>query len=137
MKRSVFIFIALVATCATSLGDDRDAEQLFVRRILPLLHEKCIACHGGDPENVEGSLDLTTERGALKGGDSEEPAIVRQHPEQSPLLLAVSRQSDDWSAMPPKEAEKLTDEQIEWIREWLAAGVDFGPLAHPSCWYAQ
>ncbi len=34
------------------------SEQLFVRRIVPLLREKCLACHGDDVEAREGGLDL-------------------------------------------------------------------------------
>jgi mono/diheme cytochrome c family protein len=99
------------------------AEQLFVRRVLPLLSARCLACHGADREKMEGSLDLTTEAGALRGGDSGETALVRGKPDKSPLLLAASRTSDDWSAMPPKEAEKLSAEQLAWLREWIAGGA--------------
>ena len=35
-----------------------ESEILFVRRVAPLLREKCLGCHGGDPNEIEGSLDL-------------------------------------------------------------------------------
>ncbi|MEX2560092.1 MAG: c-type cytochrome domain-containing protein, partial [Pirellulales bacterium] len=81
---------------------DEAAEVLFVRRVLPLLHEKCLACHGGG-ESQEGGLDLRSLAGLLKGGDSEHPAVVPLQPDQSPLYLAVARRDDDLSAMPPKQ----------------------------------
>ncbi len=100
-------------------------EELFVRRVAPLLREKCIACHGGDPNEIEGGLDLRTLETAQAGGDSEESAIVLGKPELSPVLLAAKRESDDWSPMPPKEAEKLTEEQLNWLHDWIAAGADW------------
>lgn len=106
-------------------GDDADliAEQLFVRRIAPLLREKCSGCHGADPDAIEGSLDVTSPRGLARGGDSEEPAVKPGQPNSSPLYLAVTREDDVWSAMPPKEAEKLSKQQIGWIHDWIAAGA--------------
>ena len=100
-----------------------DSEVLFVRRIGPLLRDKCLGCHGADPDNIEGSLDLRSLTGLLAGGDSDQPAIVRGAPDESPLYLAATRQSDDWSAMPPKEAEQLTAAQGKWLRDWIRSGA--------------
>jgi hypothetical protein len=59
----------------------------------------------------------------LKGGDSEEAAVVVGMPEKSPLYLAVTRKSGDWSAMPPKDSERLTAEQLNWVKLWILIGV--------------
>jgi hypothetical protein len=32
----------------------------FVRRIVPLFHEKCLACHGNDEAKIKGGLDMRT-----------------------------------------------------------------------------
>ncbi len=96
------------------------AEELFVRRISPLLQEKCLACHGNNAAEIEGGLDLRSPVGAQKGGDSEQASIVDGQPLESPLYLAATREHADWSAMPPKEAEKLTAEQLGWLRGWIA-----------------
>ena len=98
------------------------SELLFVRRIAPLLREKCLGCHGADPNQLEGSLDLRSLNGLLAGGDSEQPAIIRGAPDKSPLYLAAARQSDDWSAMPPKDAEQLSAQQLQWLKEWIRTG---------------
>jgi len=100
-----------------------DAEALFVRRVEPLFQEKCLACHGDDEKKRKGSFDMRTRASLLQGGDSEEPAIVAGQPEKSPLYLAVTRHHADWKAMPPKENDKLTIEQIGWIKEWIAGGA--------------
>jgi sugar lactone lactonase YvrE/mono/diheme cytochrome c family protein len=103
----------------------KKSEQLFVRRVAPLLREKCLGCHGNKPDEIEGSLDLRTLEGLLAGGDSEEASIILGKPDESPLYLASTRQSDDWSAMPPKEAEQLTTEQLNWLSEWIASGAQW------------
>jgi mono/diheme cytochrome c family protein len=102
---------------------DEQAEALFVRRIKPLFQEKCQACHGNDAKKVRGGLDLRTRKGMLQGGDSGQPALLPGEPGNSPLYLAVTRTHDEWSAMPPKEADKLTSEQIAWIKAWIQAGA--------------
>ncbi|MDZ4849927.1 MAG: PSD1 and planctomycete cytochrome C domain-containing protein [Pirellulaceae bacterium] len=100
-----------------------ESELLFVRRIAPLLREKCVACHGGDEENIEGGLDLRSREGLLKAGDSAAVSVTPGKSNESPLYLAVTREHDVWSAMPPKEAERLSPEQIEWIKSWIDNGA--------------
>ena len=122
----IFLFLGGPAL-AQQKGDPKQAaersEHLFVRRIAPLLKEKCQGCHGNNPEEVEGSLDVRSLGAILAGGDSEEAAIVPGEPENSPLYLAATRASDAWSAMPPKEAERLTAEQLRWLRDWIRSGA--------------
>jgi len=99
-----------------------ESETLFVRRIGPLLREKCLGCHGKDPEQMEGSLDVRSLSGLLSGGDSGEPALTPAAPEASSLYLAATRNSDIWSPMPPKEAEQLSEKQLGWLRDWIRTG---------------
>jgi hypothetical protein len=33
--------------------------------------------------------------------------VVAGKPDESPMYLAIERRHDDWSAMPPKEADAL------------------------------
>ena len=89
------------------------ADVLFARKIQPLFKVKCLTCHGDDPEKLKGDLDMRTRAGLLKGGESEESALVPNKAMASPLYLAVTRAHEaDWSAMPPKENDKLSAEQI-------------------------
>ncbi|MDP4585628.1 MAG: hypothetical protein NWT04_17075, partial [Verrucomicrobiales bacterium] len=100
-----------------------DPEHLFVRRIVPLFHEKCLACHGQDEVKIKGGLDMRSLASTLKGGDSETPGLIPGKPEESPLYLASLRTHDDWEAMPPKEADQLYSEQTAWIKDWIAGGA--------------
>lgn len=101
----------------------KEGEELFVRRIWPLFQEKCLACHGNDSTKIKGGYDMRTQAAATRGGDSEQPAIVVGQPDQSPLYLAATRNHADWEAMPPKEADRLTPAQLEWIRAWITSGA--------------
>ncbi len=116
---------------ATAGGSERE-EQLFVRRVGPLFHEKCLPCHGGDPDKLEGSLTISDLPGLLRGGDSGEPAVVAGRPEQSPLYLAVTRTHDAWSPMPPKEADRLNEQQLTWIKDWIAGGAPWPDAARAA-----
>ncbi len=109
-----------------------DAEALFVRRVLPLLQDKCLACHGKDEARIKGGLDLRTLAATLAGGDSGKPAFVAGKPDESPLYLAVTRAHADWEPMPPKEADKLNAEQHAWLREWIAGGAPWPDAARQS-----
>jgi hypothetical protein len=128
MKLSALPFLsALALACGLHTGSlataQDDAEMLFIRRIQPLLSEKCWACHGNDEDEIGGGLDLRSLATILQGGDSGMPGLVAEEPAESPLYLVVTRTHDDWSPMPPKEADRLTDQQIGWIRDWVAAGA--------------
>jgi hypothetical protein len=122
MKITPLILLSIAAVLPAR-AQNTDAEILFVRRIVPLFHEKCLACHGNDEAKIKGGLDMRTLASTLKGGDSEKPGFIVGKPEESPLYLAVTRKHDDWEPMPPKEADKLYAEQMAWIKDWIAGGA--------------
>ena len=100
--------------------DQVAAERLFTLKVLPLLKVKCFGCHGNDPKDVRGDYNLMTREGMLKGTDPEEPPLVPGNPNKSPLYQAVLWNG---SEMPPKENDRLTKTETEWIRKWIAAGA--------------
>jgi mono/diheme cytochrome c family protein len=102
------------------------AERLFATEILPLLKEKCIACHGEDPKGPRGGLDLRSREKALAGGESGEPALVPGDASKSLMLKAVAREGPK---MPPKETDRLTGEQVVTLRRWVAAGAPWPDAA--------
>ena len=119
---SALLLIAITATAANAEPEQvKPAERLFALKVQPLLAEKCFACHGRDPEKVEGGLNLLSRDGLLSGGDSGEAAIVTGNAEESLLYQAVRWQ--DGLEMPPKENERLTNEQTWWIRDWINDGA--------------
>jgi mono/diheme cytochrome c family protein len=98
----------------------RRAERLFTLKVLPLLKAKCFGCHGDDADDIKGQFDVRSREAMLKGGESEEPAVVAGKPQESPLYLAVM-----WNGleMPPKENDRLTKEQTEVVRRWISSGA--------------
>ena len=120
---SLLFGLFFIACSYANFGNADDAELLFARRVLPLLKEKCFGCHGSMPGDIKADLDLRTLESMLRGGESGKASIEIRNPESSPIYLAVSRSGDVWSAMPPKESERFSDEQVGWIYEWIAAGA--------------
>ena len=54
----------------------RAEEPSFSRDVRPILSDMCFKCHGPDDKERKGELLLSELDGALKGGESGEPAIV-------------------------------------------------------------
>ena len=123
-KYLMSLVFAWLYVCISLSAEEVPADVLFARKIQPLFKVKCLTCHGDNPEKLKGDLDMRTRAGLLKGGESEESALVPGKAMTSPLYLAVTRaHEDDWSAMPPKENDKLSAEQIGYIKEWITAGA--------------
>ena len=125
------VSVTFVVAWCLSLGNavaqenqiDDESEILFARRIAPLLREKCLGCHGQNEDEIEGSFDVRSLEAVLAGGDSEEPGVVPGKPESSSVFLAAERKEDYFSAMPPKEAEQLSEEQLTWLHRWIETGA--------------
>ncbi len=122
MRQLLALTIALAATVAVGSDDPSkaDMERLFAVKVLPLLEHKCFGCHGADEDDVRGDLDMRTLAGLLKGGESEEPALVPGKPAESPLVSAVKW---DELEMPPKETDRLTAKEIALVEAWVKAGA--------------
>ncbi|HIG28935.1 MAG TPA: DUF1549 domain-containing protein [Verrucomicrobiales bacterium] len=119
-------WIAIIGLCLqtmthlhASVLNKTEAEGLFAHKVWPLIHSKCLACHGEDKQKAE--LDLRTLETALKGGESG-PALVEGNAEKSLLYLAIQWEDEDLQ-MPPKENDRLTLSQIDYFNQWINAGA--------------
>src|SRR5262245_3751067 len=90
----------------------------FEADVLPLLRSRCVECHGNKIQARE--LNLSTAEGVGKGSESG-PVVVAGNPKTS-LLYKVLHEG----RMPPARKDRLTDNQIALIRDWIAAGASFG-----------
>jgi mono/diheme cytochrome c family protein len=119
------IVVLLVAAGRIYAADPKptDAEAVFATRVLPVLKAKCFACHGGDAADIKGGLDLTSRTALLRGGDSGIPGVAAGGASESPLYKAVTRTDADFAEMPPKENDRLSDADVEAIREWIDDGA--------------
>jgi hypothetical protein len=98
----------------------------FERDIRPLLHARCVECHG--PEKPKGGLRLDTKTAAMKGGASG-PAIVPGKSAESELIRRVS--SSDPAERMPSKGEPLTAREIALLRAWIDAGAEWPETEKP------
>jgi mono/diheme cytochrome c family protein len=119
------LFILFVAADLLSSAETKptEAEVAFAIRVLPVLKARCFACHGADSGKIEGELNLTSRAMLLKGGASKTPAIVAGKAMESPLYKAITRASDDFRPMPPKENDKLSDADVKAFKQWIDGGA--------------
>ncbi|XZE53916.1 PSD1 and planctomycete cytochrome C domain-containing protein [Planctomycetaceae bacterium SH139] len=94
--------------------------QHFVFRVLPVLRSKCLVCHGDDPDDLRGEYDMRTRAALLRGGESGQPAVLPGNAAESPLYQAVCW---DGLEMPPKENDRLDEQQCDNIATWIAGGA--------------
>lgn len=95
-------------------------QRLFTLKVLPLFRVKCFGCHGQDREDIRGDYNMLTREQLLAGGESGDAALIPGHPEKSPLMSAILWEDLE---MPPKENDRLTEEEIEFVRRWIEAGA--------------
>ncbi|MEM8913565.1 MAG: c-type cytochrome domain-containing protein, partial [Planctomycetota bacterium] len=94
------------------------AEVDFSRDIRPILSGKCFKCHGPDAGSREADVRLDTRDGAM-----EFDAIVPGSPDESILMERIT--TDDPDLVMPPNADSLSDEQIDAMRIWIAAGAPY------------
>jgi hypothetical protein len=99
-----------------------EAERLFALSVKPMLVEKCFACHGEDPEEIKGELNLMTLAATLKGGEMSEKVLVPGDAKASVMLTAVKWADEDLE-MPPKENDRLSPGQIAALEKWIELGA--------------
>jgi mono/diheme cytochrome c family protein len=100
----------------------------FNNDIRPILSDNCFACHGPDSANRQAGLRLDTAEQATAELESGSRAIVPEDVAASELVARIISDDPD-SVMPPPEAKigRLTDEQVELIKRWIAEGAQYEP----------
>ncbi|MDA1013915.1 MAG: PSD1 and planctomycete cytochrome C domain-containing protein [Planctomycetota bacterium] len=89
----------------------------YVRDVKPILKVYCVRCHG--PLKSQSALRLDTKSLALKGGENG-PALVPGNSANSKLIQRIT--GDDASRMPP-EGQRLSEKEIDTLKQWIAAGA--------------
>jgi len=98
----------------------------FNRDIRPILSDHCFQCHGPDRASRQADLRLDDPQSAYAERDGSR-AIIPADADGSELIRRIT--SDDPAArMPPDAARRpLTAQQIDLLRQWVAAGAEFEP----------
>ena len=100
--------------------------EYFETHVRPVLADKCYRCHGEDPAEIEGGLNLTY-RDGLRSGGERGPAIAP--PDVDASLLVKALRYDDELQMPPDG--KLPADVIARFEKWVAMGAP-DPRDNPS-----
>lgn len=94
----------------------------FSKQILPLLADKCFACHGPD-HHEKTKLKLNSEKASRQKLKSGEKAIVPGQPGHS---LLMQRITDSEDPMPPLKFEKtLSKNEIALLEQWIKEGAKY------------
>jgi len=96
----------------------------FYKEVMPILETKCFSCHQGN--KTKGDLNLANLTAALKGGESDGPAIVPGHADKSALFDRITQTDEDY-IMPPK-GDPLTAAQQDVIKRWINEGANWPEL---------
>ena len=95
----------------------------FAREVLPVLSNKCFACHGPDTQKQD-LVRLDTEELAKKdlgGYHAIDPSKLKE----SELLFRIADEDDP---MPPKDFDKsLTEQEKSLIKDWVLSGAEYAP----------
>ena len=95
------------------------AEKLYSDYVQPVFQKSCLPCHS--PQTKSAGLDLSTREGLLRGGEHG-PAVVPGDPKASLIYKLVAHEADPHM---PLKADKLPQESIDRIAEWIKAGAPF------------
>src|SRR5262249_35825673 len=112
-----FVCFVVCSSCSAS-------EELFEKRVRPVLIEHCVRCHG--PKKQMGGLRLDSRAALRKGGD-DGPVVKPGEPEKSLLVEAIRHTGE--LKMPPKTP--LAPEMVEALTTWVSQGVPW-PADRPA-----
>ncbi|MCI0462044.1 MAG: PSD1 and planctomycete cytochrome C domain-containing protein [Gemmataceae bacterium] len=97
----------------------------FNMQVRPILSENCFACHGPDDKIRKAQLRLDTREGAFGKLRSGLVPIVPGKPDESELIARVSSHQASEMMPPPKSGKKLTAQQIDLLKKWVAQGAEW------------
>lgn len=100
-------------------------EVSFRKQVLPILSERCFACHGFDAASRQGGIRLDTFDGATATGDSGLNAITPGKADASEIIRRI-KSTDEAESMPPAHLGKsLTPDQIDILERWINQGAEY------------
>jgi mono/diheme cytochrome c family protein len=102
-------------TPVSSPTQTQSSNLTFGTNIQPIFQEKCAACHGS-----LGGWDSSTYDSVMNTGDNS-PVIIPGDVENSLLAKKIQGTQPSGMQMPP--TEKLPEDEIQIILDWIAAGA--------------
>ena len=122
LTMAISLFPATVLATGSGEGAATEPTVNFETEVLPFLERSCFECHS--TQQVYSNLRLDSAERILRGGDLGE-VVVPGKPEDSPLYVRVTLPAEDLDVM-PVEGDRLSEEEAELLRQWIAEGASFG-----------
>lgn len=113
---------SLAALFTAVLAGSADAVN-YVDHIMPVFKKKCFECHSLESGQHKGDLEFDHLEDLEKYYIGKYTSMRPFDPDESVLLDYVSDPSSDDTMPPPGKSERLTAEEIELVRKWLAEGA--------------
>ncbi|TWU62930.1 DUF1549 domain-containing protein [Crateriforma conspicua] len=108
---------------ADDTWDVTEGEKLFALDVFPVLRDKCFGCHSDAADPLQGGLNLQSRDAMLAGGDEYGDAIIEPGEAEYSALVAMIAREEVGYEMPPKEADRLSDTQVQAFAAWVDAGA--------------
>jgi hypothetical protein len=96
----------------------------FDKDIKPMIEDSCLKCHGAEKPKAKYRVD--SREAFIKGGESEQAAVIPGKSAESPVIHMVADLIEDMEMPPLDKREKypvLTKEQIGILRAWIDQGA--------------
>ncbi|MCP4508584.1 MAG: hypothetical protein GY826_19600, partial [Fuerstiella sp.] len=104
--RRTYLLLTFVLSAASSSGYADDVD--FNNDVRPILSNKCLLCHGPDPDSLESGLRLDMPDIAMSTLESGNIAVVPGKPALSDLIVRIT-----------------SDDEIETLQKWIEQGAQF------------
>jgi hypothetical protein len=116
----VILMVGIEVTPAPFAAADPPVDPDAVRRVLA---SRCLRCHGGVRERAK--LNLGSNEGIRRGGESGHPTVVPGDPAASELWKRIASADPD-ERMPP-EGDPIPEAERELLRRWIEQGGELTP----------
>ncbi len=96
----------------------------YEKDIKSMLENSCVTCHSG--EKPKSKYSMETREATLKGGSSDEAAVLPGNSAKSPIVLYSAGLVEDMEMPPVDKRDKypaLTKEQLGILRAWVDQGA--------------
>lgn len=116
----LFAFALCASATSVSAQDKAERQIDFNRDILPILSDRCFACHGPDDNTREADLRLDIESAVL---DPDGGPVVPNDAKASTLVERIFSDDEDLVMPPPSTNKPLSSDDKEKLVAWINEGA--------------
>lgn len=119
LKFITWCWIGFISILSSNAEKWQTGEIVFATKVYPIIQEKCLPCHGEEPEKLKGDFDIRSKSAFLKGGETIQDLVKPIESGQKPALIEIISRTIEDLEMPPKENDKLSQKEIDAFSEWI------------------